>query len=91
VIDVILIHHPSLDKQSITQYQPPRNLDNKAFVFYITPDYNAQKYFAERQWKLHLIGITIRICDADSRKEKPSLQEDLNLNKLSNMELGSGS
>jgi hypothetical protein len=89
VIDVILIQHPSLDKQSITQYQPPRALDNKGFVYYITLNYDAQKYFAEREWKLHLIGITIKICD--SRKEKPSLQEDLNLNKLSNMELGSES
>ena len=90
VIDVILIHHPSLDRESITQYQPPKTLDNKSFVYYMTLNYDAQKYFAEREWKLHLIGITIKICDADTRKEAPSLQEDLNLNKLSSMELGDG-
>ena len=54
-------------------------LDNKAILFYATLNYEAQMYFNERGWRLHLLGITINIADADKKKSKPTLQEDINL------------
>jgi hypothetical protein len=87
VIEIIMLHHPELKKDSLTQYQPPRHLDNKSYVYYLTLDYEAQKYFAQREWRIHLLGITIRITDADTRKDRPCLQEDRNVTALSNIAL----
>ena len=76
MIKVITLHHPTV-KDNFNQYQPPKTLENGSILIYLTLDYTAQIYFSSREWKLHLLGTTLNICDADARKKRnPTLQED---------------
>jgi hypothetical protein len=74
MLKVISLHHPTM-KDHINQYQPPKTLDNGSILLYLTFDYTAQVYFSSKGWKLHLLGTTLNICDADARKKQTPLSK----------------
>ena len=76
-IKVLILHHPTLNPASFTQYQPSKTLPSGAILYYTSLDYMAQTYFAKNAWKITLLGTTLSMCDPDSaRKTAPGMQVD---------------
>ena len=76
-IKVVILHHPTLNPASFSQYQPSKTLLSGAILYYTSLNYTAQSYFAKNAWKITLLGTTLLICDPDAaRKTTPGMQED---------------